>query len=90
MICLESLEQQRDMAIANFSRALALSSSDPSRRLLHAGPGGRTFTMAQVLEEMKRNPLTPEGVSLIRIWCRSDAEVAEEIEKARLSVAASR
>jgi len=78
------------MAIANFSRALALSSSDPSRRLLHAGPGGRTFTMAQVLEEMKRNPLTPEGESLIRIWCMSSEQVTQEIEKARLAVASSR
>ena len=80
----------RDCAIANFQRALSLSLSNPERRLLHAGPGGKSYTPEMVLAEMKVDPPTREGLSLIRIWCMSDDHVEKEIEKARLAVTPSR
>jgi hypothetical protein len=67
-----------------------LNLSSMERRLLHAGPGGKTYTPEQVVAEMLANPPTREGLSLIKIWCMSDEQVEKEIEKARLSVAASR
>jgi hypothetical protein len=79
----------RDCAIANFTRALSLNMGDINRKLLHAGPGGKTYTPSQVLAEMKADPPTQEGISLLKIWCMSDEQVQREIEKARSSIAAS-
>ena len=79
----------RECAIANFTKALSLDVGDMRRKLLHAGPGGKVYTPEQVLAEMKADPPTREGLSLLKIWCMSDAQVNQEIEKARLSVAAS-
>ena len=80
----------RDCAIANFQRALSLSLSNPEQRLLHAGPGGKSYTPEMVLAEMKFDPPTREGLSLIQIWCMSDDQVTREVEKARLAVTPSR
>jgi hypothetical protein len=80
----------RDCAIANFQRALSLNLSNMERRLLHAGPGGKSYTPDQVLMEMTFDPPTREGLSLIRIWAMSDEQVTQEIEKARLAVTPSR
>jgi hypothetical protein len=90
MICLESLVGMRDCAIANFQRALSLNVGDMKRKLLHAGPGGKSYTPEQVLAAMKFDPPTREGLSLVKIWCMSDAQVSQEIEKARSSVTSSR
>jgi len=79
----------RDSAIANFQRALSLDMGNMERRLLHAGPGGKSYTPEQVVAEMQVDPPTREGLSLIRIWCMSDEQVQREIEKARSSVAPS-
>jgi hypothetical protein len=87
---LESLIGMRDCAIANFTRALSLNVGDMRRKLLHAGPGGKAYTPEQVLAEMKADPPTREGLSLLKIWCMSDEQVEKEIEKARLAVATSR
>jgi hypothetical protein len=89
MTHLESLIGMRDCAVSNFTRALSLAGNDIGRKLLHAGPGGKTYTPVQVLAEMKMDPPTREGLSLIKIWCMSDEQVTQEIEKARLSVAPS-
>jgi hypothetical protein len=88
MVYLESLLEMRDCAIANFTRALSVNSLAMERKLLHAGPGGKTYTPAQVLAEMKRDPPTREGLSLLKIWCMSDAQVSAEIEKAHTALAA--
>jgi len=80
----------RDCAIANFTRALSLDVGDMRRKLLHAGPGGKVYTPEQVLAEMKTDPPTQEGLSLLKIWCMSDEQVQKEIQKARSSIAASR
>jgi hypothetical protein len=90
MTYLESLIGMRDCAIANFQRALSLSGNDINRKLLHAGPGGKTYTPSQVLQEMKADPPTQEGISLLKIWCMSDEQVTKEIEKAKLTLTASR
>ena len=80
---MESLAQIRDCAIANFTKAISLGIGDINRKLLHAGPGGRTYTPEQVLAAMKSDPPTREGLSLLKIWCMSDEQVTQEIEKAR-------
>jgi hypothetical protein len=81
----QSLTELRETAIANLSRILTMRGDEANHKLLHAGPGGKAYTRAQVLEEMKRDPPTQEGVSLIRIWAMSDDEVQQEIKKARAS-----
>lgn len=90
MTHLESLIGMRDCAIANFQRALSLAGNDIGRKLLHAGPGGKTYTPDQVLAEMKADPPSREGLSLLKIWCMSNEQVTQEIEKAKLATSASR
>jgi hypothetical protein len=76
------LEIRRKLALENYRKEVLNVPSFSINERKWATLNGKVFTARQIEEEMLKEPLTVEGLSLIKIWSRSTEDIKREIQLA--------
>jgi hypothetical protein len=77
------LETKRSQALENLRKELLNVPSFSNKQRRWASLNGKVFTPKQIEEEMLKDPLTTEGLSLIKLWSVPYDTIMREIQLAR-------
>jgi len=76
--------ERRQIAIENYRNEVlnSLQFAADKSKLRFNTMRGVSLTAEQVLEEMRKEPPTPEGISLVEIWARPKEEIDRIVREA--------
>jgi hypothetical protein len=77
------LETRRKLALENLRKELLDIPSFSTNQRRWSSLNGKVFTAKQIEEEMLKDSLTTEGLSLIKLWSVPTETIRREIQLAR-------